>query len=126
MLIPIPGFTHLKYLIADPIIPRSRDRSPVPREVSALVRVALDSAYGLRPVTTLHPKRFDAPVRAHIAARRKLGGLEVAKLMSCHIQISENSAEVCGSIALQERRTAYAARLVEADGIWKMLNFRVF
>ena len=126
MLIPIPGFTHLKYLVSDPVLTRSRDHTPVPREVSALVRVALDSAYGLRPVTHLHPKRFDAPVRAHISARRKQGGAEVAKLMSCHIQVTENSAEVCGSISLQSRTTAYAARLVQADGIWKMLNFRVF
>lgn len=125
MLVPIPGLIHLKYLVPDdPVLPR-RHREPVPREISALVRVALDSVFGIRPVTHLHPRRFGAPVRAHITARRKQGLPGVAKLISCHVQVRAGTAEVYGSVAVDGRSTAYAARLDESDGMWRMLSFRV-
>ena len=107
-------------VLRKPLVPRR----PVPREVSALVRVALDSVFGLRPVSHLHPRRFEVPVRAHIAARRRQGPPGVAKLRSCHVQIRGGTAEVWGSISVDERAAAYAARLVE-DGGWRMLSFRV-
>lgn len=94
MLVPIPGFAHLFYLVPDPFPQRVQVRTAVPREISMLVRVALDSAFGLRPITHLTPKLFDAPVRAHVSARRRLGFTETADLLSCHIQLGENTAEV--------------------------------
>ena len=44
MLVPIPGFAHLLYLVPDPLPQAIHARTEVPREVSVLVRVALDSA----------------------------------------------------------------------------------
>ncbi|QYR18237.1 hypothetical protein JJQ73_04000 [Corynebacterium glutamicum] len=125
MLVPIPGFAHLLYLVPDPLPQAIHARTEVPREVSVLVRVALDSAFGLRPIAHLTPKLFDAPVRAHVSARRRLGFTESANLLSCHVQLGEKSAEVCGSISMGVRRTAYAARLAESGGMRRMLNFRV-
>ncbi|ANE03411.1 Rv3235 family protein [Corynebacterium crudilactis] len=125
MLVPIPGFAHLLYLVPDPLPRAIQARTEVPREVSVLIRVALDSAFGLRPITHLNPKLFDAAVRAHVSARRKQGFTQTADLLSCHVQLGEQTAEVCGSISVGLRRTAYAARLVESGGIWRMLNFRV-
>ncbi len=125
MLHPIPGLSHLKYLVPDPIPTPQPHREPIPREVAALVRVALDSMFGLRPITQLHPKRFDANVRTHIAARQKVGHAGVAKLLSCHVQVHGAGAEAFGSIRFGKRATAYAARLAESDGMWRMLSFRV-
>ncbi|GAB3592941.1 hypothetical protein CFAEC_03285 [Corynebacterium faecale] len=125
MLQPIPGLSHLKYLVPELIPAPHPQKEPVPKEVSGLVRVALDSAFGLRPLTQLHPRRFDTPVRAHIIARQKAGHVGVAKLISCHIQMNGAVAEAFGSVRFGESTTAYAARLSESDGIWRMLNFRV-
>lgn len=125
MLYPIPGLTHLKYLVPTVVPMPEPVREPVPREVSALVRVVLDSLFGLRPVSQLHPKRFDIAVRTHVAARQKAGPVGVAKLLSCHVQMRGDLAEVFGSIRFGGRATAYAAQLGESDGIWKMLSFRM-
>ncbi|ALC05220.1 hypothetical protein CDES_03840 [Corynebacterium deserti GIMN1.010] len=124
MLVPIPGFTHLLYLVPDPLTQAIAAQPEVPREVSALVRVALDSAFGLRPVAHLTPKLFDAAVRAHISSRLKRG-VEAAELLTFHIQLRDGYAEVCGSLAVGSKRTAYAARLAISGGVWRMLNFRV-
>lgn len=125
MLYPIPGLTHLKYLVPEPLPVPGTPKAPIPREVSALIRVALDSVFGLRPVSQLHPKRFDASVRTHVVARQKAGPVGVVKLLSCHVQMGEGAAEAFGSVVLGVRTTAYAAQLRESDGIWRMRSFRV-
>ena len=125
MLQPIPGLTHLMYLVPEPVPSPPPRRTPVPREVSGLIRVALDSLFGLRPVTQLHHRRFDASVRAHITARQRAGDAGVVKLISCHVQMHEQVAEAFGSVRYAGAITAYAARLGESDGTWRMLSFRM-
>lgn len=132
MLSPIPGLSHLLYLAPDDTMsPSAAAPHSIPKEISALVHIALDSAFGLRPLTQLHPKRFGASTRAHVAARRKGAkgdagaAADVVKIISMHVHLDEPRAEVFGSIRSRQRATAYAAGLVRTDGIWRMSSFRV-
>ncbi|WP_080796191.1 Rv3235 family protein [Corynebacterium pacaense] len=129
MLSPIPGLSHLLYLtpeVTEP--PAPAPPQTVPKEIGALIQIALDSAFGLRPLTQLHPRRFDTSARAHVAARRKGAGrvtVGVVKVVSMHIRLADAAAEVFGSVRCRDRTTAYAAGLVQTDGMWRMSSFRV-
>lgn len=125
MLHPIPGLTHLMYLVPEPVPAPPPRKIPVPKEVSGLIRVALDSLFGLRPVTQLHHRRFDPSVRSHITARLRAGDAGVVKLISCHVQMQDQAAEAFGSVRYAGAITAYAARLGESGGTWRMVSFRM-
>lgn len=71
MLSPVPGLTYLKILTPTSPPPPRRQELPddARAEVAPLVTVALQAAFGMRPVERLPRRTFSDAVRSRINAR---------------------------------------------------------
>lgn len=124
MLSPVPGLTHLKVLTPRPPLidvapPPPPPRGPgVERRAEALVRIALESAFGMRPLPQLRPAQFDGPVRLHIAARQRQGVRGPVRVDTFHLRAD---GEVFGTAVSGGRAHAFTGRV---DG-GRLLSFRV-
>lgn len=124
MLSPVPGLTHLKVLTPaappaepspTPPPPSSDDRR---RQAAALVRIALEAAFGMRPATRLKPAQFATPVRVHAAARQRQGVRGPVRVDTLHLRAD---GEVFGTAVSAGRAHAFTARVAER----RLVSFRV-
>lgn len=124
MLSPVPGLTHLKVLtpatplIAVPAPPPPPRESGTQRRAEALVRIALESAFGMRPPRHLTPARFDRPVRLHIAARQRQGTRGPVRVDTFHLR---SDGEIFGTAVSAGRAYAFTGRVAER----RLASFRV-
>lgn len=124
MLTPVPGYTHLKVLIPDPGPPPPTPPPPEPGErhtAARLIQVALETAFGMRPLHQLTRRLFDAPVRVHVTARRReRAGRPPApvRLVSLHTRAD---GEAFGTAVAAGHTHAFVARISEG----RLGSFRV-
>lgn len=130
MLIPVPGLTHLKVLAPTPPFIDDTVATPPPaspaRQGSGnalpLVRVALEVAFGMRPLQQLTKQRFDAGVRVHIAARRRAtrspASRGAVRVDTLHLR---EDGEIFGTAVAGGQAHAFTARV--ADN--RLTSFRV-
>lgn len=124
MLSPVPGLTHLKVLTP---VPRRADATPPPppprgagvqRRAEALVRIALESAFGMRPLPQLRSTQFDGPVRLHVAARQRQGVRGPVRIDTFHLRAD---GEVFGTAVSDGRAHAFTGRVAQR----RLVSFRV-
>lgn len=121
MLSPVPGLTYLKILTpASPPPPRRKILSDDARaEAAPLITVALQAAFGMRPVERLPRRTFSDAVRARIKARLRSsparGPVALRSLRAV-------GGEVFGTCEAQGRVFGFTA--VVAGG--RVESFRVF
>lgn len=126
MLSPVPGLTHLKVLTPAPSItdaapPPSRSTPDAPgvrRRAEALVRIALETAFGMRPLPQLKPAQFAPPVRLHVSARQRQGIRGPVRVDTFHLRAD---GEVFGTAVSAGRAHAFTARVAGR----KLVSFRV-
>lgn len=130
MLIPVPGLTHLKVLVPTPPLINVPLGAPPPLppvrqetgRATPLVRVALEVAFGMRPLQQLTKRRFDPGVRVHITARRRAsksptsGG--AVRVDTLHLR---EDGEIFGTAVAGGQAHAFTARV--ADN--RLTSFRV-
>lgn len=127
MLSPVPGLTHLKVLSPTPPL---IDATPPPpaadtgdggveqRRAEALVRIALESAFGMRPLPQLRTAQFEQPVRLHIAARQRQGVRSAVRIDTFHLR---TDGEVFGTAVSGGRAHAFTGRVDKR----RLVSFRV-
>ncbi|WP_040085089.1 hypothetical protein [Corynebacterium humireducens] len=124
MLSPVPGLTHLKVLTPAPPPADATPPPPPPRgtgvqrRAEALVRIALETAFGMRPLPHLRPTEFDGPVRVHVAARQRQGMRGQVRLDTLHLRAD---GEVFGTAVSGGRAHAFTGRVAER----RLVSFRV-
>ena len=124
MLSPVPGLTHLKVLT--PGSPRADATPPSPppppdgsrRRAEALVRIALEAAFGMRPLPQLKPAQFAAPVRLHASARQRQGIRGPVRVDTLHLR---PGGEMFGTAVSAGRAHAFTARMAGR----RLVSFRV-
>ncbi|MFC6147575.1 hypothetical protein [Corynebacterium nasicanis] len=123
MLSPVPGFTHLKVLTpAPPLI--DAPPPPAPRETGAqrraeaLVRIALEAAFGLRSLHQLRPAQFSGPVRLHVAARQRITARAPVRVDTLHLRAD---GEIFGTAVSAGQAYAFTGRVEDI----RLLSFRV-
>lgn len=143
MLRSIPGYSHLKTLRTPKIAATTRKghRLPPNDAVRAIIRIALDVAYGMRPLSALQRARYDSRVRIHLSAFLKsssLRGPVHVQRIDFHpapvthdpdplaLQVSE-ALDVVGHCQVGGTTKAFAARveLPEGKRHWVMRTLRV-
>lgn len=125
MLTPVPGLTHLKVLTPPPPVdattpppPSSPDGSGAQRHAEVLVRIALETAFGMRPVPQLKPAQFAPPVRLHVTARQRQGIRGPVRVDTFHLRAD---GEIFGTVVSAGRAHAFTARVSER----RLVSFRV-
>lgn len=128
MLSPVPGLSYLKVLTpsgrevprphATPAPDSSAAPDPDPAAVAPLITVALQAAFGMRPVQRLPRRTFSDTVRARLQARLRSSPVRgPVALRSLRVA----GTEVFGTCAAQDRIFAFTA--VVAEG--RLESFRV-
>jgi hypothetical protein len=123
MLSPVPGLTHLKVLIPRPPLVDVAPPPPPPadgqqRRAESLVRIALETAFGMRPVPQLKAAQFATPVRLHVAARQRQGIRGPVRVDTLHLRAD---GEIFGTAVSAGRAHAFTARVAGRQ----LLSFRV-
>lgn len=130
MLSPVPGLTHLKVLTPVPLLSDATPPPPPPRRAGvsgasgaqrraqALVRIALESAFGMRPLPHLRSTEFDGPVRLHVAARQRQGVRGSVRVDTFHLRAD---GEVFGTAVSGGRAHAFTGRVAKQ----RLVSFRV-
>lgn len=123
MLSPIPGLTHLKVLVPrPPLIDAAPPQSPPAdgsrRRAEMLVRLALETAFGMRPVPQLKANQFATPVRLHVAARQRQGIRGPVRVDTLHLR---DDGELFGTAVSAGRAHAFTARVSGRQ----LVSFRV-
>lgn len=123
MLSPVPGLTHLKVLVPQPPLnavapppPASTDGSR--HHAETLVRIALETAFGMRPVPQLKAPQFATPVRLHAAARQRQGIRGPVRVDTLHLR---SGGELFGTAVSGGRAHAFTARMSGRQ----LVSFRV-
>lgn len=131
MLIPLPGLSHLKVLSPvdpQPVSPATESLHRDTRQsATVLITVALETAFGIRPVHQLSKKRFSIGVRAHVTARLRQGSIRgPVRVDSLHLRPDAAGLELFGSCTVAGTAQGFTARLEQPDGHqWRMHSLRV-
>lgn len=131
MLIPLPGLSHLKVLSPVDPQPVSPATQSLPRDTrqsaTVLITVALETAFGIRPVHQLSKKRFSLGVRTHVTARLRRRSLRgPVRVDSLHLRPDATGLELFGSCTVAGTAQGFTARMEQPDGRrWRMHGFRV-
>lgn len=124
MLTPVPGLTHLKVLTPSPSPVDAAPPPPPPppdgsqRRAEVLVRLALETAFGIRPVPQLKSTQFAPQVRLHAAARQRQGIRGPVRVDTLHLRAD---GEIFGTAVSAGRAHAFAARMAQR----RLVSFRV-
>lgn len=120
---PVPGHTHLKVLVPEPVVgPEPQSPSPSGSRLSPLVRIALDAAFGVRELRVLQQRTYSFGVRKHVAAqRRALHSPSTVRVLSCHGRDTPQGTELYGSIVSGGRTYGWVALI---DG-GRLTTFRI-
>ncbi|WP_156227054.1 hypothetical protein [Corynebacterium comes] len=82
------------------------------------MRIALETAFGMRPVPQLKPAQFATPVRLHVAARQRQGVRGPVRVDTLHLRAD---GEIFGTAVSGGRAHAFTARVAER----RLVSFRV-
>lgn len=121
MYYPVPGHTHVKVWVPDTSTSHEDAPEPAPSraDLSPLVRVALDAAFGIRGIHALHERTFTRGVRMHVSARRRAGApTGTVEVASCH---SSGGGEFYGTAISAGQRYGWVARIERG----RLVSFKV-
>lgn len=82
------------------------------------MRIALESAFGMRPLPHLRTTQFDTPVRLHVAARQRQGVRGAVRVHTFHLR---TDGELFGTAVSGGRAHAFTGRVAER----RLVSFRV-
>ncbi|MGP6175183.1 Rv3235 family protein [Corynebacterium sp. A21] len=132
MLVPLPGLSHLKVLHLSPVPAQEITPKITPQTLQTtatqLTVIALETAFGIRPIQHLSRKRYAFGVRAHVTARQHRGGLRgPVRLDSLHLRSPDpETVEVFGSATVAAHPHGFTASLEKTGRQqWRMRTFRI-